>query len=546
MQLLAGGAVLFSTLTLERFSVHCRAPSVPTMASATPSPTVGAGGAEAHPLDGAASQFIMVGGVELTTERLNDMQLLAGGAMLFSTLTLERFQTLFKAAPPRAYPFVAQNVLQMNGEHIDLEIVSVADLCMFNVKAKLAAKLDSAELLLKIVNQDGAGAVFDETGEIDLEAVAEDEFFNPGAEYWVLDGKSKPFEPKDKEWQHFDDSKIGDGVGGDLILSARDQKALDKRRVRAREFARSLTVASAPMENFVHHLLHGTVPTESAPSHWMSLLLHGTRPHWMTLLGLVFDLARDPALFSYEIETRVREPGGVYRDDKYTIVSDILFFFSPTSSNPLLSSTSATWGIHRRTLIHLLLKPAWRLPHLLPSLNNFDNLFELAEADDNLWVALSKIFDPACGIARQIEGRTLNDSYPAGNLVTELCEVLRQKCLRPRDFSFSGPQSGGKAGGEYQFPLRWIVEDTRVEYGTLTGEGCTEERYSGGPRLPPLQIIEETISDCERYEPETAELEPDQPQDRNVVKQSHRAFLAELKAVRSSLIGAIEARRPAT
>ena len=475
---------------------------------------------------------MVLGGVELTEQRFNDVKLLAGD-LISPTLTFEQFRTLFDVAVPRTYPFVTENVTQVNGEHIGVEITGAADLLMTNFKEKCAEKLASAALLLKVVNQQGEGVVLGENGEVDDEQIAEDEFFDPGAEYWVLDGKSKPFAPD--EWWEFTDGNLGGGrhaFNKEQTYLLR-QLIAKRRRVRAQEFARSLTTANAPKENFIHYLFAG-------------------RPYfmrqWSVLMGWIFDFSPDASLF-----TRPSHPEHDPEERAQHILHDIA------------ENTDADV---RYQLVHRLFKPADRLPHLLPVFNyvNFlgscgSNLQQYL-IQENLWVVLSSIFDPAVGsgLRMQIKGDILNHTDLYGRtLVGQLSLELEERCSG-RQFSFSVRERGGET---FQYPLRWIVGDTRVTHVTLTKATRSSSIFGGlsDSFRSPLQIIEATIIECENFLPakEVARPRGDEEEDsdgdytveylekrfednyqRKVREQG--AFLAELKAVRSALVDAIQSR----
>ena len=377
----------------------------------------------------------------------------------------------------RPYPFFVRNLFQANGEPVpfDVEIRSARDLLVVNLKAKLAKKLHSAPLLLKIINQ-----------EMDPDADdVEGALLDPSGEYWVTDRKSAPFE--DGEWEKFTDTGLSRWLA--MCVPAHRQPPADDvtlaRRVRAKEFARFLTTENAPRANFIHTLLTGQ---------------RGPEEEWSELLKYIIRLAPDETLFTYSVELAPGPTSPRARDTpaprtRSGILCDLLFhcrWFAFLSGRDRFSFA----GTLVRTIID-------RFPAALPVVfgstdgraDRVLNAMLDCSIDEDLWNwsigMLATIFHPGRGLDKAHIANYVNPGAGSITFVYHLANILI--------FNVGNLlQDRGKAANpEARTVFEWIVQSPSTTLGTLTNgnplglldTAIVREGSTSSPWLEDLSLV---------------------------------------------------------
>ena len=495
-----------------------RGDGVTTQDGAPPSPPIAAAASPHHDKTDdqtrtPTSPLVVVDGIEMTPLHFEDLKKHYGtnirGPSLrpwARALTFKEFARQLSLAVEsrkhgRPYPFFVRNLFQANGEPLPfgVEIRSARDLLIVNLKEKLARGLESAPLLLKIINQE----VDPHADDVDVEGT----LLDPAGEYWVTDRKSAPFE--DGEWKDFTDDGLSTRAGGGGRLLTRD--VVEARKVRAKEFARFLTTENAPGgENFIH-----------------TLLLDDRS--WSQLLRYIMELASDETLFTYSVELPPRR--FLHIDIRRTgILCDIIFNCSWWDSDDEA-------GTLVRTMIN-------RFPSSLPVVfgsrdGTADRVLN-AMLDDNdigsdgsdpdggdgwLWnwtiTTLGAIFNPQnCLDRAHIPEGLVNYVNPTGTgsitFVYRLAEFISRSNYR----ILAGPNPNAFTSVVNVF--KWIVQDPCTTLATLTNRS-------------PLGLLDSAIARA-REEDVKGDL----------YRYHHGApclWLADLKASRDVLAAAISARQ---
>lgn len=505
----------------------------------------------------------------LTESRFETLKGLLPPGCMAPDFTFAQFETYFRAAcvaseHGRTFPFTATNVVLLSGEPLELEIKCATDLAVSHVKEQCAKKLASAELLLKLVDQDHA--------EDEVEPVVLD----PAARYWVLDGKSKPFEPN--EWHGFtdDDLEISAGLrkfhrSSDKSsrvddfeswkrsgMSARERETLRKllaKNVRAKEFARALTSENAPKKDFVRSLMR--------------------RESHFRLLELVIEFSADFDLFTQPAAGAAGERGPPRRTSRF-LDKALSKIRSPGSRSALRGKYSY--------LIYRFFQQAQRFPDLMqtlfPELNGEEppvpltlesprrseksflvSLFACLDVDSQpqarVWATWSVIFnninfnvifrDPAIATAHILENYVNVPPERGRSLVDVLAITLRFPCPSTDMFSFRA--SGGWCRSiTSPHPLLWIA----------TNPGTTLDALSA-PAPSLLNILDKRIELCEsevddfdgEYSGESDRLDDEESSSSFAEKEwqwgikgeAARHCLGELRRLRGELDTAISTRR---